>query len=297
MFFLVTIFALTEGILLLWIILNYYRYFIPFFRRLQKADSSLPQKLTIPHFFDLVADKYTAYTNNDNAMHLLKVQAELDAMQTQINPHFLYNTLDSIRGQALEDGSTTTAELIGALSSMFRYTISQKKEIVTLEDEIKCVETYIQIQQYRYQNKFQLIKDFDSSDNSLMEYPIPKLVLQPIIENCIYHGLRQKSSDCTIKIHVYTTQSHFFISISDNGAGMDNTRLKNINDCFQGNFYTIKQSIDSNYHNTGVALINVNSRIRLIYGDDYGLTIYSSLGIGTEIQIALPLYYECTGVI
>ncbi len=292
MLFVTAIIALAEGILLVWIFCSYRRYIIPFIKRLRRADPSLEQAVTIPQFLELAANKFTAYTDKDNATHLLKVQAELDAMQSQINPHFLYNTLDSIRGQALEDGSPTTAEMTGALSSLFRYTVSQKKEIVTLEDEIKCVETYIQIQQYRYQNKFRLIKAYDSADDMLMEYPVPKLVLQPIIENCIYHGLRQKSENCVIKIHIYTTQAHFFISVSDNGVGMDKARLKHMNDCFQGDVYTVNQGIDSKYHSTGVALINVNSRIRLIYGDNYGLTVYSSPGIGTETLITLPLHYE-----
>lgn len=218
---------------------------------------------------------------------LLQKQAELDAMQNQINPHFLYNTLDSIRGMALEEGSNDTAEMIESLSILFRYTISQSRSIVTIEQELKNVDNYIKIQQYRFNNRFEVVKIADESDDQIMSYKMPKLTIQPIIENAIYHGFDSMITKGTIIIRIYTTQSRLIISISDNGIGMASKQLNALNEKLMNEKSNTQNGLTTS--GSGIALVNVNARIKLRFGEKYGLTAYSTEGIGTEIQIVLPL--------
>ncbi len=238
--------------------------------------------------FNLIDDFSEAISRRDGA-ELLKVKAELDAMQSQINPHFLYNTLDSIRNRAIEDGSDTTAQMIETLSSLFRYTISQKDELKTIYQELKNVENYINIQQYRFSNRYTLKLEIDDTDNIIYDYQIPKLTLQPIIENCIYHGLREKEEDCVITIRAYTTQSTLVIVLSDNGMGMSHAQLQELNSRFASNEYGSSRSPSKSEKGRGIALTNVNARIRLMYGERYGLTAYSARDVGTDIYITLPI--------
>lgn len=224
---------------------------------------------------------------SEYSSQLLQKQAELDAMQNQINPHFLYNTLDSIRGMALEEGSEDTAEMIESLSILFRYTISQSRSIVTIEQELSNVDNYIKIQQYRFNNRFVVKKIIDEYDDKIMSYKMPKLIIQPIIENAIYHGLDSLINKGKITIRLYTTQSRLIISISDNGKGMNNKELTLLNEKLIKGIYNTHKN--PNTTSTGIALINVNARIKLHFGEKYGLVAYSTEDIGTEIQIILPL--------
>lgn len=221
----------------------------------------------------------------------LQQQAQLDAMQSQINPHFLYNALDSIRGLALEQGAKETANMAEALSSMFRYSISQSGDLQTLEQELDNVENYMKIQQYRFNNRFNLTIDIDMKDNRVASFLLPKLTLQPIIENAIYHGFDTLPNNNMITIKAYPTQSRLIISVSDNGIGMDEPTLLALNKkLLEGSFERIvHNNVSPAKKSSGIALVNVNSRIKMLFGDSFGLTAYSTKGIGTEVQITLPL--------
>lgn len=261
-----------------------------------KLQSTMPQdryQITRKENYDMVLgrliDDYAAMLSSHDTAQLLKIRAELDAMQNQINPHFLYNTLDTIRSQAMEDGSTKTATMIETLSSLFRYTISQKNEMQTVYQELRNIENYIKIQQYRFHNKYVLDVQIPFSDSVIMNYKIPKLTLQPIVENCIFHGLREKEDNCVITVRAYTTQASLVIVISDNGVGMDDSRLRVMNARFANNEYASSRNLPQTSSGQGIALINVNARIRMIFGDRYGITAYSARGIGTDIHITLPL--------
>jgi len=217
---------------------------------------------------------------------LLKKQAELNALQSQINPHFLYNTLESIRSQALIEGVDGIAKKTKALSAMFRYSISQKESIVIFAQELKNTENYLTIQQYRFFNKFIIIKNFDENDSSIIDCKIPNLTIQPIVENAIYHGLEKKSSTGTIKISAYSTQNRIIISIEDDGLGMSEQQVKEHNRIFNINQEQIVAS--QRFEHDSVGLFNVNEHIKLNFGAEYGLHIYSTLGIGTNVEITLP---------
>ena len=227
------------------------------------------------------------FASKEMSYSLLQKQAQLNAMQSQINPHFLYNTLDSIRGLAYSECAPATADMIEALSAFFRYSIGGTNDLVMLQQELKSIDNYMQIQKHRYNNRFEVIKQIDIDNCDIINYNLPKLTLQPLVENAIYHGLEKKTEGGIIIIKIITTQSRLIISIIDNGVGMDDATLRSLNEKFESN--SITQTDNSDFNKSGVALMNVNARIKLLFGNNFGLIVYSTIGIGTEIQIILPL--------
>lgn len=236
----------------------------------------------------MIIDYLSTAKQKEMSIELLQKQADLDAMQRNINPHFLYNTLDSIRGTAQQEHAEKTASIIESLSVFFRYTISQTNDILSLEQELRNVNTYVQIQQYRFNNRFSLQILIDENDSKLMLYKIPKLTLQPIVENAINHGLESITHDGKIIIKVYTTQSRLVISIADNGVGISPEKVRIINK----NLHSKQTSALTNpsQRGVGMALQNVNARIKILFGEKYGLSVSSTMGFGTEVNIALPLF-------
>lgn len=224
---------------------------------------------------------------------LLQKQAEFDAMKSQINPHFLYNTLDTIRGYAQIENAPLTSDMIEVLSRIFRYTISQKNALITIRQELSILFDYIKIQEYRLNQHIVFLQNIDP-DLNVMDYKIPKLIIQPFIENALKHGLNGITKDFVITLHIYSTQSRLIISISDNGAGMTPQQLMALNrklaEGDQVNVHTIDQKQSKS--GTGIALTNVNARIKLFFGESYGVTAYSTQGAGSEFQISLPYFGE-----
>lgn len=211
-------------------------------------------------------------------------QSQYLALQNQINPHFLYNTLDSIRSEALLCQIDTIANMTEALSKFFQYTISTKQNLVTLDDELRNVKNYFSIQKYRFGNKINLIINEDDFDLNLLEAKMPKITLQPIVENAIIHGLEPLIKPGFVKIKITNTNNKVIILISDNGVGVDSNVIESIN----------KDLTNYSEINTkkGIALANVNQRIKLLFGEDYGLVIRSVKNLGTDVEITLPLIGE-----
>lgn len=213
---------------------------------------------------------------------------ELDAWQHQINPHFLYNTLETIRSQAIEDHSLQSAEMIELLGRILRYSLSRNSNICTVDQELACLNDYIKIQQYRFFNRFDLIISIDENDFTLHRYPLPKLTLQPVVENAIYHGIDPKNSAGIIKVDFMRTDARIVITISDNGIGIAPERLKELNHMLSSFMYNQKlKSIKT--QSFGLALQNINARIKLLYGYEYGITVLSVLNGGTQVIISLPV--------
>jgi len=233
-------------------------------------------------------DDLSVTIQKDYSLQILQKQAHLDALQNQINPHFLYNALDSIRGLALEQGAEETADMTEALASFFRFSISKTNDFISLSQELANTENYIKIQKYRFSNRFELRKEIEISDEQLEEYKVPKLMLQPIIENSLNHGLADMTANGVITIRITDTQSRLLISISDNGSGMDDNLLRSLNQRFQEP-HLLTSPTDKGGRRSGIALMNINSRLKLLFGNRFGLTAYSTKGVGTEIQIAIPL--------
>lgn len=211
---------------------------------------------------------------------IMKKQAEIDALQSQINPHFLYNTLESIRGLAIEEGMDEIDKMVKSLADIFRYSITNKNEMVTLEEELRNVDNYLNIQQFRFNNKFIVIRDIEEDTKKCL---IPKLIIQPLVENAIIHGLETKEGKGTIKIKTRSTLNTVIINIEDDGKGIDRETLDIINECLT-NGVNVKNTKDIH---VGLGLININERIKLIFDENYGLNIYSINNFGTNIELRI----------
>lgn len=214
----------------------------------------------------------------------LENEAKMHTLQSHINPHFLYNTLDSIRSQALINGQDEIGDMIETLGTFFRYNISQKGSNVTVREEVKSVENYFKIQKFRFGDKINLEIAWDAEKSTLIECQMPKLTMQPLVENAIYHGLEPKRGVGHIKIRIDRTEKKLLIIISDDGVGMDTDSLISIKKRIHED-----QFIASFDETKSLALRNVNQRIRLKYGVLYGMQIKSIQGYGTEIFISLPI--------
>lgn len=234
----------------------------------------------------LLIDEASDQNNLKYSAALANTQAEIDALQSQINPHFLYNTLDSIRGQALIDNSPIVADMTEALSIIFRYSISRQGNLVTLHDELRCIEKYLMIQQFRFAGKFRFEKQLDES---LLGCLIPRLTLQPIVENAIYHGLESKNTDGIIKIVLYRCGSYMVVQVRDNGVGMSEMQLLTLNEKLQSD---TSMPLRLSQKGSGIALCNVNRRIRLVFGTNFGIIAHSTPDIGTDMEVILPILYE-----
>lgn len=221
-------------------------------------------------------------TTKEAHAQLVMKQAEINALQSQINPHFLYNTLDAIRGQAFQYGAKDIQSMTLALSKLFRYSISNQKRHVTLEEELSNIDNYLMIQQIRFCNKF-IIKNQIETDT--LHCKIPKLIIQPIVENAVHHGLEPKRGSGTLTLRSYRTQSRLIIEIKDDGVGMSPSKAEQLNHSLAYNLaYHDKTS-----GRTSVGLTNTNARIKLCFGSEYGITIHSTPSIGSNIILNLPI--------
>lgn len=226
--------------------------------------------------------------NNDKLISATKKQAQYLALQNQINPHFLYNTLEDIRGEALNAGMDNIARITEALARYFRYTISNSENLVTVDDELTNVRNYYIIQRYRFGDRLNLKIEYDSeNDTEILSYYLPKLTLQPIVENAVYHGIEQKMGKGLVRIKLESTPKRLIITVSDDGIGMSAARLREISDRL-GNMTLDYIKSDKSSH-SGIAMINVNDRIKLLFGEEYGICIYSTQNVGTDVEITLPL--------
>ncbi|MDU5106930.1 histidine kinase [Clostridium sp.] len=216
-----------------------------------------------------------------NEIILRNKDAELYALQNQINPHFLYNTLDSIRMKALINKDVEVSEMVNTLSKLFRMTIKKRDSIVLFKDEINHVEEYLKIHKYRMGDKIQWKFKFD---NELLLQKVPKFILQPIVENSIRHGINNVNENGFIEIAGSILNRKLIIEINDNGIGIDEDKLVEINNkinSYEDSFLQEEKSI---------GLANINKRIKLLYGNEFGIKIYSKLAVGTTVKIILPIY-------
>ena len=155
-----------------------------------------------------------------------QIQFQYLMLQSQINPHFLYNTLDSIRSEALKNGQTVIAEMVERLSKFFRYCISNHDSLVSLAEELRHVDDYFYIQRFRFGERFSLQTVLE--ETGIRDYYVPRMILQPIIENSIFHGLERKLERGEIAIEARKTEKKLYLLISDNGAGMPRKKLASI---------------------------------------------------------------------
>ncbi len=204
-----------------------------------------------------------------------KRKSELDALQSQINPHFLYNTLDSIVWMITGERYDDAVFMITQLASLFRISLSRGKTVIKIEDEIKHAQNYMNIQKIRYKNSFEV--DFEI-EKEILDGCTVKLVLQPLLENAIYYGMEFMDGEGEIHVRGYRRGDDVYLEVEDNGLGMPEEEAAEL----------LNGEERPHKHGSGVGLINVHSRLRLRFGDEYGLIIHSCPDEGMRIQIHIP---------
>ena len=201
--------------------------------------------------------------------------AELALLQAQINPHFLYNTLDTIIWLIETGDFSRSVQMISSLSNFFRFSMNSGKDVITLTEEEKHIRSYLEIQQIRYQD----VMDYEIEiPPELGDYCLPKLTLQPLVENALYHGIKEKRGKGHIKVTGRQEGERIVLTVADNGAGMTQERLAELH------------SAISEGHDVGFGLRAIHMRLQLMFGDSYGVTgIYSVQGEGTQINVEFPM--------
>jgi two-component system sensor histidine kinase YesM len=207
-----------------------------------------------------------------------KREAELQVLQAQIKPHFLYNTLDTIQWMAQEYEADDIIEIIGALTNLFRIGLNRGYEWIPIRDEIKHAESYMIIQMSRYMDKLDF--KFDIPEE-LYKFHVLKLILQPLIENAIYHGIKARTGKGEIRVSAERDFDMICFRIIDDGAGIPSEKLEEINQILRG-----EKKREEQY---GIGLFNVNERIQLTYGHAFGIKIYSEVGKGTTVEVKHPI--------
>jgi two-component system sensor histidine kinase YesM len=203
-------------------------------------------------------------------------ETQILALQRQINPHYLFNTMESIRMSLILKGDTQTAELIRIFAQSFREMIDGTERTISLKNEIAFIRDYFTIQQFRYEGKIHLQMNVQ---DELLCYKIPKFLLQPLIENAVYHGLELKEGEGSIILSIYCDSVYLYINVSDDGVGMGEAELNSL----LASLGSEKETKKSN------ALRNIAKRLNLFYGEDAALTIQSELNKGTVFRLSLPI--------
>ncbi len=204
-----------------------------------------------------------------------KRKSELDALQSQINPHFLYNTLDSIVWMIMGERYDDAVFMVKQLAGLFRISLSRGKTIISLEDELTHARNYMNIQKIRYKNSFELEYDIDPEIGG---YCSVKLILQPILENALYYGVESMDGEGEITVRGWREDRDIYLEVEDNGLGMPEEEAEKL----------LQEGEKKRKHGSGVGLVNVNSRLQLRFGEAYGLTLHSAPDEGMRVRIHLP---------
>lgn len=259
-------------------------------RQMKKVRQGPPVPMESPQVHDEIGDLIDTYNYMTRKMNeLIQKQAkasedlriaEFNSLQAQINPHFLYNTMDMINWLALQGHTSEVSTAVQNLSRFYKLTLSRKKGISTIECEEEHVSIYISLQNMRYHDSIDFISDIP---DELMEYQIPKLTLQPVVENAILHGILEKETKSgTIVLTGWLEDSDVVLLISDDGVGISPEKMPTI----------LSGTGKSSSGGTNIAIYNTHRRLQILYGQKYGLTYTSTPGQGTEVQIRIPAKKE-----
>lgn len=221
--------------------------------------------------YNLLIDRVHDLMNQMQHEQTLLRKSEISMLQSQINPHFLYNTLDSILWMSERGNQEETSEMVAALGKLMRISLSKGETLIPLKKELEHTLNYLTIQKIRYKDQFSYHLQIDEQ---LMEEKVPKVTIQPFIENALYHGIERMADEGEIWIRAIAEKNCFMIEIEDDGAGMTNENLEKI------------RRFDSG--SDGFGIRNVQERISLMFGQEYGVTVHSELDEGTKIVIRLP---------
>lgn len=232
----------------------------------------------ISESFNEMCKKLNDYVDRVYKAEIQRKNAEINALQTQINPHFLYNTLESIKSNAIMHQDEDTAEMITILGNLFRWISRSGEKMIALEEELEYIRNYLRLQSYRYNKKLEVNVE---ADEELLDEKIPKLILQPLVENAIRHALDEVNRDKLLGIQVRKKEEILEITVYDNGIGIEAEKLKKIREELQ-----VSKSRDEF---GSIGLRNVDQRLRLMYGQEYNLEIRSIREYGTAVKIRIPL--------
>ncbi len=230
--------------------------------------------------FNRMTDDLDQLVKNLGTEQLLNRESKIKLLQEQINPHFLYNTLDSIYSIARIQNVPEISSMVMALSKFFRASLSEGKDIVTLQESIELVESYLTVQNIRFKGKvgFEV-----QAPKELLDCLVPKLLLQPFIENSVHHGIEKIKEKGSLTVKAEKRENSLLLIISDNGIGITAEKLAQIKESIQNN--SINE--DGNF-----AIKNLNTQIKLRFGEEYGVTIDSTEGKGTRVMITLPVVHN-----
>jgi two-component system sensor histidine kinase YesM len=256
-------------------------------QQMEKVKHGAPVPMDSPREHDEVGDLIDTYNYMTRRMNLLMDKqaqaaedlriAEFNSLQAQINPHFLYNTMDMINWLAQQGRTSEVSNAVQSLSRFYKLTLSRKQSISTIASEEEHVSIYVHLQNMRYHDSIQWISDIP---DELMEYSIPKLTLQPVVENAILHGILEKETkEGTIVLTGWTEDEDIVLLISDDGVGIPANKLPTI----------LSGTGQSSSGGTNIAIYNTHRRLQILYGDRYGLTYSSKPGQGTEVLIRIPM--------
>ena len=231
---------------------------------------------SLAHSFNSMTEKINNLIQEVYIEQIEKGEIELQMLQSQINPHFLYNTLESISMMATINDDDTTSEMAANLGTILRYGISKNNDEVTVIEEVKILEKYIKLQSIRFHDSYNIIMDINPNIYNII---IIKLILQPIVENAIYHGMIAKRSNGIITVRGFQSDGILHFEVIDNGTGMNEDQTASLNGYIN----------DQNNNFSSIGLRNVNKRIKIRYGTNYGIHIQSTLEEGTTVYVSLPV--------
>ncbi|MGI6778881.1 MAG: sensor histidine kinase [Acetivibrionales bacterium] len=223
--------------------------------------------------FDKMVQKIQQLIEENYVIEILAKDARIKALENQINPHFLYNTLESINWRAKAIGEKEISVMIEALGALLRITLSQKETTTTLEHELQIVRNYIAIQQIRFEDRLSYEEDIDEN---LLEIELPQLTIQPLVENAINYVLEEIVESCCIKIEATSNEKLVVIRVINNGSQFEENILQKL------------QNGEIKPHGFGIGLLNIHRRLQLIFGTDYGLVLYNSDENHAVAQINIP---------
>lgn len=232
--------------------------------------------------FNIMTEKIQELMDENIQEQREKRKSELKVLQAQINPHFLYNTLDSIIWMAESGKNQEVVQMTSSLAKLLRQSISNEDEIVTVEREIEYTKNYLSIQKLRYRDQLEYFIDVDQE---VLHQRIVKLVIQPLVENAIYHGIKYLEGKGMIIIQGSLQDGRVMLTVQDNGIGMDEGTLRQI-------LVKRETSVNRQKKTSNVGVYNVHNRLQLYYGKEFGLSYESTPGVGTSVRITIPVTEE-----
>lgn len=237
----------------------------------------------LSHSFNMMTHEMDRLVNEVYLISLKEKEAQLSALQSQINPHFIYNTLESINMMAIQAHNYEVSDTVHALGQFLRYTVDKYDRVVTLKEEIESVQAYIKIQNIRFRSRLRVIFDVD---DSLYKQRVPKLLLQPLVENAILHGFRDMQNEGTIWISIQRFEDMLLMTVRDDGKGLSDSEIDHLRIMLK------RDPLEGSGNEHGIALSNINQRLQLMYGSSFGIDIDGAPGQGAAFTITIPIDEE-----